>query len=291
MAGKGFRYDGCLSEGFKVFSPYIDCNLKGRLLREAVFRTPFIKDNKFYNTEILNQKWEYIIVYDALITKNYLYWLVEHFPDSKIIFKYENLIGRAKHIFPKDIPEPIEIWTYDSGDSQKYGLNLFDSYIYYPAFIQESKEPRFDVFFIGRDKGRGEYLLSLERELNKLGLSTNFIITADGKFSRKKDYYQKELTYPEVTDYLAESKAVLNIALEGQKGITVRDAEAVYFKMKLITTNKEIINADFYNPNQVFILTDDNYSEIPKFLDTDFNPDLALLEKHTLDNFINEVCK
>ena len=290
MAGKGFRYEGCIADGYNVFSPYVECRLPGRLLREVVFRTPIPTDQRFYNKEILNNNWSFIIVFDTLITKNYLIWLRESFPDSKIIFKYENMVGKARHIFPEDIPDSVDVWTYDSGDSQRYGMKLFDSYLYFPSFVKEKKTSEYDLFYIGRDKGRGENILELERKLNELGVKTKFIITADGRFSKKKPYYQKELSYDEVTDCLAVSKAVLNIALEGQRGITIRDAESVFFNIKLITTNSYIKNADFYDPDKVFILTDDNCDKIPSFLDAACKTNESLLKNHTMDVFINEVC-
>ena len=292
MAGKGFRYEGFTSEGFSVFPSYKRSGLLLRVLREIVFRTPFLPDTIFYDKSVLKRDWSYIVVYDALITKEYLEWLKREFPETKILFKYENLIGNARHILPEAIPEGISIWTYDTSDSEKYHINLFDSYYYFNSFLKEKQEPVYDVFFIGRDKGRGEFLLKLEDELKQQGLKTKFIITKDGRFSRKKKYYGKELKYTEVTDYLSKSKAVLNVVMEGQKGITLRDAESVFWKIKLITTNEQIKNADFYNKNNVFVLKDDNHDQIFEFLSSERqDPGEELIKQHSPETFFDYVTR
>lgn len=287
MAGEGFRYDGCKSEGYKVFKPYKGKGIINRIIREVFFRCPFLPDEVWYRKDIIDENIDYIIVFDAIITSKYLEWLCSHFPSAQINFKYENLIGKARHIMPDAVPAGIRIWTYDRGDSERYGIRLYDSYIYFKAFIKQKLPPQYDVFFVGRDKGRGDRLVEFEKKLNEAGIKTKFVITADGRFSRRKKYYQPELSYDEVLDYLSKSKAVLNITMPGQTGITVRDSESVFQEIKLITTNKDIIRADFYNSSNVFILDQWDPAGMREFLDLEYiRPEEDLKDKHTMETAV-----
>lgn len=163
--------------------------------------------------------------------------------------------------------------------------------MYFPSNVKPLKEPKYDVFFVGKDKGRGEWLVELENKMRDLGIKTKFIITADGLFSKRKPFYQEPISYSEVTDYLAESRAVLNVVMENQHGITVRDTEALFFGIKLITTNKHIKDWDMYDTNNVYVLGDDmDLSAFKEFLNLPVHKaDQSLLNRHTMSGMLDEI--
>lgn len=49
-------------------------------------------------------------------------------------------------------------------------------------------------------------------------------------------------------------------------GLTLRPMEALFFGRKLITTNKDIKNYDFYCPENIFILDEQPDEDIRAFL-------------------------
>ena len=159
------------------------------------------------------------------------------------------MIGKAKNLPPDEIPDGIEIWTYDDHDSRKYKIRLYKNYWINDGLVRKKQEPEYDVFFIGRDKGRGEELLKLQQQFQKMGLKTKFIITKDGKLSRSKPYYHSEISYEQVLDLDTKSRAILNMTMPDQEGVTLRDMESVAIGIKLITTNEKIIpfKNDFRN--------------------------------------------
>jgi len=275
-----------------VYHPYIGQGYIARVLREICFRCAFLPKALFYNKKMLREHPKYIVVWDPLITADFLMWLMKSFPSAQIHFIYSNMVGRAKHLAPDGIPNGIRVWTFDGYDSRRYGINIYHCYIYFRTFMKPKRNPEYDVLFIGRDKGRGEYLLDLENHMRSLGLVTKFIITADGKLSKKKGYYQNEIPYSEVIDYATRSRAILNIAMENQRGVTLRDIESVFLNTKLITTNKHIVDADFYNPENVFILDEQDITQLPGFLSTDPVPvDSSLLRKHSIDGMLDEITR
>lgn len=292
QASRGFLYEGSISEGFQTFHPYKDNNLFTRVLREICFRVPVLPKQIWYTDKFVGKDINYIVVWDTLITKEYLNWLKEKFPEAKIIYKYTNMVGKANHLHPEEVPDGIELWTYDAYDSKKYKLHLQHSLVYFPSFLKPLKEPQYDLFFIGKDKGRGDKLIEFEKKLNSMGIKTKFIITADRATSKKKDYYQKEISYSHIIDYLTESKAVLNITMENQQGLTVRDMESAFLGIKLITTNKHIKNSILYCKENVFILGEDKLEELSAFINIPMKPvSRELLSHYTLDNLVEEMTK
>lgn len=291
QATTGFVYEGSVKEGYRAYHPYRGTGKFLRILRECCFRVPFLPKRIWYNKKFLGSDIQYFVIWDPLITVDYLNWLHNCYPNAQINFKYANMVGKAKHLTPGQIPEFVRVWTYDKYDSDKYGLRLYTSHMYFLSNVKSLKEPQYDVFFIGKDKGRGDWLVELEKKIQRLGLRTKFIITPDGMLSEKKSYYQEAISYSEVTDYLSESKAVLNVVMENQHGITVRDTEALFFGIKLITTNEHIKEWEMYDPNNVFVIGKDmNVSFLKEFLELPVHKaNRELLNRHTMGGMLDEI--
>ncbi len=286
-ARKGYATKGLRAEGFDVVYPYRDKTLFGRVIREIWFRSGL--PERVWYTKI-KRGIDNIIVQDPLITKKYLEWLKKTQPKSKIHFLYGNMVGNAKHVTPNCIPEGITKWTFDMNDSKKYGIMLHSSGGYSTSYIGSKKAILYDVFYVGTDKGRGGYVCELEKQINMLGLKTKFIITANGKLSKKKGYYSKPIPYSEVIEYDNASKSILNIVMPNQIGATMRDFESIFNSVKLITTNQSIKDYDFYKEENVFILGERNLSELPDFLNSPFQPiEEKILKKYTIPALVEEI--
>ncbi len=286
----GFPFDGFAAEGYHTVSAYKTTNLLSRLMREICFRIPLLPKEIWYNQEIKNYRPEYIYIRDAIITKKFLLWLQCLFPKAQINFCYENLVLHARHLMPDEIPEGIRVWTYDPSDSKKYNIRLKKVISYFHCYLKESKEKKYDILFVGRDKGRGDWLKKLESFLKKNGLRTKFLITADGKYSKKKSYYEEPVSYDQVSDWVAESKALLNVGMQGQEGVTLRDIESYFNQIKLVTTNKNIRNTEIYHEKNTFFLSGDNWSELVQFLKQDYIlTQSATWNGHRIEDAIEEI--
>lgn len=291
-ATAGYSYTGFVSEGYRVFVAYKKVSTVLRVLRELCFRVPFMPKKIWYDQEILRINPKYIIIRDAIITRNYLEWLKEHFPKVQMNFLYENMIGKARHLIPEKIPDGIRIWTYDSYDSEKYNIRLKRTSCYFPYYVKEKKRVKYDILFVGRDKGRGKMLLDLKEYLEEKGLKTKFVITSNGKFAKKKKYYQSEVPYEQIATWVSESRSVLNVVMENQHGITVRDMECLFNKVKLITTNKNIKQAEFYNDNNIYILDDNNWDGLLGFIKSEYDDTKETdLNKCSAEMMIEEITK
>lgn len=290
MASKGYARRNIEDEDVKVFSPYHGDTGLLRICREICFRIPFLPKHIWYNKAFLNGRYAFIIIIDVNITTHYLNWIKKGFPAAKLIFLYNNMVGNARNIPPSKIPFGIQVWTYDDYDARRYSINLLHNYWISDNVLQPKKEFLYDVFFVGRDKGRGEALCKLEKKMKSMGLRTKFIITKDKKLSRRKRFYEREIPYNKVIEYDTVSRAILNITMENQEGVTMRDIEATAIGVKLITTNRSIINKDLYNKNNVFILGVDDIETLPVFLKREYvNVWDDIKGFHTFDSMLTEL--
>lgn len=275
--------NGYINAGYQVFRPYKDQTIIGRLLRELWFMMR-LPEEAWYSRKCLKAKTEqllYVIIQDPLITPRYLSWIKTQFANVEIIYQYANLVGKARHTLPCDVPEKITMISYDKGDCEKYGMIYRNEKNFFKCYIGKKKIIKYDVFFVGMDKGRGKYLCELKKQFEDMGLKTKFIITSDGRFAIRKKYYSRHISYEKVINFDNESRAIINIVMPGQTGLTLRDFESVFNEVKLITNNVHIRDYDIYNKNNIFILNERNLNEIPDFLRTPFEKiDEKILEKY-----------
>ncbi len=159
-----------------------------------------------------------------------------------------------------------EIWTYNHFDAEKYNLKC-NSQFYYRDIVKSKKINRnnncvFDVIFLGKDKGRLDTIINLQKKLESKNLKCDFNIV-----KTKKDY----IGYYEYLSKLMNSKCILDINFSLPCGLTLRPFEAMYFKKKLITNNTDIVNYKFYNKKNIFIIGKDDFEKIYSFINEPYD--------------------
>ena len=266
---KDYVFDGIASSGFRIIIPYTDRNSFLRICREIWSKLKLPKLSFWYNKATKNIEQEIIIVKDPLITADFIYYLRKHNPYRKIIFDYDNRV--AKLLDPGSIRQYVdEIWSYDEDDCEQYGLRK-KGHAYLDVYQTKPNPTRkYDVFYVGRDKGRLEQIHKLEEKLKDQGLKTYFYICADREYLIwKRKEYKHFLPYDRYLELLRDSRAILNVVSSGQQSITQREMEAVFDGVKCITNNKGILDFELYDDSRYFLL-DDNYEKVPEFLDVPF---------------------
>ena len=98
------------------------------------------------------------------------------------------------------------------------------------------------------------------------------------------------MDYGESLDRILRSKAILDVVMPNQSGITLRPMEAIFLGKKIITTNRYITKYPFYNDKQVYVIRDESLPNIKEFLETEIDPvPLKVMEEYTptgwLDRF------
>lgn len=284
-----YVFDGIKKSGYKIVIPYKDYNLFLRICREIWFRLKLPKRELWINPETKRLKEEIIIIKDPLIVPEFVRMLRKVYPDKRIYFDYDNRVCNS--IEPDEIREYAdEVWHYDEDDCRQYNLRL-KGHAYLDVYqVEPDQEPLYDVFYVGRDKGRLNKMDEVKEKLNAAGLKTYFHICATREFltwTNKK--YKHFLPYSGYLELLKKSRAILNIVPEGQTSITQREMEAVFDGVKCITNNVGIMTFELYDSTRFFVLNN-NYEQIQNFLNMPFRPVLASeLAEYRFDSLIRNM--
>lgn len=228
-------------------------------------------------------EYDMCILFDRGFNKLVTKFIKSQNPSCKIILWLWNPISNRQESFMAD-KNIDEIWTYDINDSRKYNIR-FNTQFYNKELVNDKckVKEKYDIMFIGNNKGRNEIISRYKCEFNKLNLKS---------YIRVIDNYKENIKYEEYLNYLRESKALLEIVKEDVSGLTLRALEGIFFGKKLITNNKFIKMYDFYNPNNIFILGEDNLSNLKKFISSEYEPiDKTIINYYDFEEWVNRFDK
>jgi spore maturation protein CgeB len=146
--------------------------------------------------------------------------------------------------------------------------------------IPARRDYKYDICFIGTahsDRYRTVKAIADFTEQYNLSLFLYFYLPSAVMFWVRKIFLQKyeygdieefsfsSLAHDQITSYFRESKVILDINHPQQSGLTSRTFEALGAKRKLITTNKNIVEYDFYNDRNIYVLDRNNPVVDPAF--------------------------
>ena len=124
-------------------------------------------------------------------------------------------------------------------------------------------EPDVDVYFVGTYDGRAPFLLTTFERLRRQGQTVRAIIAGRNPGPRPDiadvSFPADGITYSENLDLLPSARILLDVPhLDVHQGLSLRVFEALGAGKKLITTNPQVLRCDFYHPDNVHLLTDDD---------------------------------
>ncbi|MCR5757021.1 MAG: hypothetical protein K6F95_03855 [Selenomonas sp.] len=241
------------------------------------------------------RNYDTIIISDGIRNAEMIEYIKRKSPKSKIIIYYLNTYGENARNDPKFFKgDNIDIYTFDQQQAKNAGIN-FKNYFFsyekecYDAQKNWNNNIEYDIFFVGRDKGRIEHIKDLRNKIKDMGLSAQIKIVPDKHKKYKNDeleFMSERIPYERIAESIMHSKAILDITEEGQSGITLRPMESLFFKRKLVTNNVYIKNYDLYDEENVFILGERDLSELPDFLDKAYLASENLISNFTKDYWL-----
>lgn len=244
-----------------------------------------------------NKTIENVIIFDSALTPKLLEYLKENYNNSKLIFWYRNPIVSLEQLEKVKRYSNI-VLTFDKEEAEKYDLNYIEQFYYNPNNLNlkdEFKTIKNDVYFIGADKNRINKLEEISEYLKEKGIKQKIQILKDKKKKYKKyekiELIEKSLSYSEILENIFLSKCILEICQKGQKGLTFRTMEALFFNKKLISNNKNLKKYEFYNKNNIFILNEEKRT-IEEFFNEPFvEIDEKIKEKYLFENWLEKIVK
>ena len=220
------------------------------------------------------RKREVIILFDAGvkdITETTRY--IKHInPNIRIVFWYWNPVNGNEDAIHDDRID--QVWTYSRFDAKKFNL-YYNPQFYDSSYVVQKTRINTDLLFLGKDKGRKEILKTLEKKAGEQGLKSNFVLVDDKN---------SEISYEDYLNLVADSRCIVDLVPSQSCGLTLRPLEALFFKKKLITNCRDIVNYSFYDKNNIFIIGVDNLSDLSTFINTPNRP----IKKDVMDYYTFE---
>lgn len=113
------------------------------------------------------------------------------------------------------------------------------------------------------------------RELNKAGCITLNKINSDT-----------------VSRIISESGTIIDIQHPNQSGLTMRTIELIGMEKKIVTTNKQVVEYDFYNSNNIKVVDRKNVQLDDKFLNSDYEKiPKKIYDSYSIDSWIKNIFK
>jgi len=183
-------------------------------------------------------------------------------------------------------------------------LPLFYSRTYEEIGVKGNEGFKYDFCFIGTAHPKKYKFINMMSEQLKTVYPNQFIyfffpspivyfyrkvMNEELRGAKYNEFHYVPLQGKEMNDVYENSRCVLDSAQAGQLGLTIRVLEALGAKKKLITTNEDIVNYDFYCPDNIYVYRGkidldnvffkEEYKEVKK----------EIYEKYSLKNWLKEI--
>jgi hypothetical protein len=232
-----------------------------------------------------------------------LKYLREKYSSAKMILYLWDSVKNIRKVKSKFIYFD-KVLSYDPLDCKKYEGLVFRPLFYIPKYSLSKKTINSNVFFVGTlHSDRAEVIFKLNQEIVKNRyFDYNIFIRSRIEYFLKFlfDKYIKKLDAKKITfkamsadvinQKYSECSAVVDIEHPNNTGLTIRTFEVLASGKKLITTNSDIVNYDFFHPSQILVI--DRYSPTigADFFDGNFTyQNAACLSRYTLNSWVRDV--
>lgn len=234
------------------------------IIRPDLFPISFIKFLKTKTKKLIAYQWDGI---------NKFPQIKDYFSLFDTFFCFEDVIGvdniRKINNFYFD---------FDDFDESQKTYNNDDPVFYFVGLDWENRREKIDKFVaFTKDNNYKIYFYIQEFEINT---KKNPLI----------NYIKDRITFADNIELVKKSDILVDFVDPRHSGLSIRFFEGLYYKKKVITDNIMVKNYDFYHPNNIFVLENENYDAINEFLKIPYHeiPE-NIVKKYGFSNWIKQI--
>ena len=262
--------------------------------------------NRYLNNILVHLRSGYdyfFLIRGEIITIEFLEKLKSLNPNIQLImYQWDSM--RFTPNYPKIMWMFDKVMTFDMIDAKELNIEyqpLFYINSYANLKLNETRE--YDLVFFGSfHSDRLEIIKEIDKECERLGLKFFYylyspklallrkIFNFSIKISDVKYFKTSSLSSEEVLNFYRMSKSVLDIESTQQNGLTIRTFEVLAAGIKLITTNENLLQEEFLNKDNIYILKRKNIYLEKEFFSTGFSFDNNI-KKNNLKSWLLNVLK
>ncbi|RZJ50805.1 MAG: lipopolysaccharide core biosynthesis protein rfaS [Chryseobacterium sp.] len=184
-----------------------------------------------------------------------------------------------------------KVFSFEKKDCKKYNLRFKTNFIY-KTTENAPENYKYKVFNISSFDNRFPVIKKIAKAIYEMKIKSKIVIfTSKENTEPYLEFSKKSLSIEENNQFLEESEIMLDVSRNGQEGLSFRVFESLGLKKKLITTNKDIVNYDFYNPDNIFVIENADDIKIPQAFFETSHVDIPenILNKYLIENWVDEL--
>ncbi|MFJ1409141.1 lipopolysaccharide core biosynthesis protein rfaS [Capnocytophaga canimorsus] len=251
-----------------------------------------IRQEQKIKTTILENNYDFLIIIGAYVLSEEILNIALNKSKFSVTIFWDSIAKIPMQ--EKYLPLFDVCYSFDKDDCQKYGLKEITNFY----FVEERSENNvYDISYLATYDNRMEEAISIFNYFQENNIKAKAKIFTYPSHPIKEllpknfEVIHKIIPFGESYQYYLDSKIILDIAHPHQKGLSFRPFEAMGMNKKLITTNKDIINYDFYDPNNIFVIENPFDFSIPEtFFKTDYQEiNNKIKEKYHIKNWVKKI--
>jgi hypothetical protein len=279
-----------LTDSVVFFDPITEIS---KFIRGFITKMSFKLKLYFLKKILPDKKFEDVVIFDSIFWERNIDVIKVIYPKARLTYYYWNKID-CRHNPKKMIEFCHKVASFDIAQSAEYCLNYDEAFSPIKLDKKQNKTSSCDIAFVGMDKGRKRILDLFCSHLQKNQILYNFklIVAAE---TIKSEYYNCSTTpisYIENVSIIDTSKCILELAQEGQTGMTVRVMEAIFLRKKIITNNYSLKEHPLYHSNNIYFFNPKriDLSDLRMFIDKDYKEyGNEIYNKYTFDGWLTRV--
>lgn len=250
-----------------------------------------------------SERFEFSLVLRADFFDKDIIALIREKTDLMLSFHFDG-IGRDLRILDY-VSYFDRFYVFDENDVKKFPNFHFryspNFYFDFPFKFEDLRpQERYNIYYVSTfHESRVEYLSFIHRFLKNRFDSVKFIVVYNKhKYGSIPDNVKDnmELTtevisFQEQLRHISSSDLIIDLVISEHNGYSFRVLEGLRFAKKVITTNVSVRNADFYHPNNYFVIdsaTDISMVGFDEFLEQPYSPPSSdILKKYSFTNWLN----
>lgn len=191
-------------------------------------------------------------------------------PEAKVVMYYWDSI--ANNYNAKNMLGSFDkVLSFDKNDCKNLGMTFLPLF-YIPQYSEIAKRDvpqEYDLMFAGTTHSdRYQFITGIANQIENAGRKCFIWFYFPSKILyykmkwdnprfrdvKKKDFNFIPMPREKLLDYYAKSRIQIDVQHPKQIGLTMRTMETLGAKKKLITTNSDVVNYDFYRPENILVV-------------------------------------
>lgn len=189
-----------------------------------------------------------------------------------------------------------EIYSFDRQDCVNYGFKFRPLFFRNEITHHQHSDKKYDLSFVGWcHDGRGDVVLSIMKSNSWLKFKPYLYASYRERLSFLFGAYSqyistKKVNFGSYVSLSSSSVSVLDIPHRMQSGLTIRAIETLGLEVKLVTTNKDIVNYDFYHSQNILVIDRDNPRLDEAFFKTEYLPvSTDVMARYSISGWIVDI--